>query len=107
MGESYLHIWMLLKHRARLQDELGQIAALRSRPPCDQNGYWRRPLWELIEMLLPAVNASERSSCEVRLRTVGVAPTRRSVHLSEPRSSRRASNRFDRPIPSAARKSRP
>jgi hypothetical protein len=54
----------------------------------------------------PAISAPARSSYAVRRRRARVAQTRRSDRLLAPRSSRRASNRSDRPTPSAVRKGR-
>ena len=54
-----------------------------------------------VSLLAPPVSAPERSSCAVRRRRAQVAQAQRSDRLSEPRSSRRVSNRSDRPKPSA------
>jgi hypothetical protein len=54
-----------------------------------------------VSLLAPAVSAPARSSCAVRRRRARAAQARRSDRLSEPRSSRRVSNRSGRPTPSA------
>lgn len=54
-----------------------------------------------VSLLASAVSAPARSSCAVRRRRARAAQARRSDRLSEPRSSRRVSNRSDRPTPSA------
>ena len=54
----------------------------------------------------PGVSAPARSSCAVQRRIARVAQAQRSDRLSEPRSSRKVSNRSDRPTASAVRKGR-
>ena len=54
----------------------------------------------------PGVSAHARSSCAVQRRIARVAQAQRSDRLSEPHSSRKVSNRSDRPTPSAVRKGR-